>query len=165
MNSRRTKSVYALAAVALAAAVWAVVDRATGAGGQRSEPVTARAGASRCPSHPVARPAPVDEVLAAARRIAIRGKTITSQGRTYRLTAKNTPVIATLRLPSFGAGPEIPGAPALRRLAAKKCGRAVAERSWTVVIEFPLEQISRTNRTLMFLTLTRDGWRAYWPAR
>jgi hypothetical protein len=162
MGSRSTKAVYALAAVALAAAVWAAIERATGAGGQRSEPVTARASASRCPSNPVARSAPVDEVLAAARRIAIRGKTISSQGRTYRLTAKNTPIVAALRLASFGAGRDIPGAAALRRLAAKKCGRAVAERSWAVVIEFPLAQISRTNRTLVFLTLTRNGWRAYY---
>jgi hypothetical protein len=156
--------VSALAVVALAAAVWAVIDRTTGAGG-RSESVTPRASVSRCPSHPVARSAPVDEVLAAAREIAIRGKTTKSQGRTFRLTAKNTPVIAGVRLASFGAGPDIPGAPALRRLAAKKCGRAVAERSWAVVIEFPLEQIARTNRTLMFLTLTGDGWRAYYPAQ
>jgi hypothetical protein len=164
MGNRRKGFAYGLAAVAIAAAAWALIDRAMGGGGHRPEGVAALASASRCPRHTIARPAPVDEVLEAARRIVVRGKTISSQGHTYRLTAKNTPIIAAVRLAPFAAGPEIPGALALRRLAVKKCGHVVAERSWAVVIEFPLAQIARTNRALTFLTLTRDGWRAYWPA-
>lgn len=143
---------------------WAAVDATSG--GDRHPPaaVASQGSRSKCPQHVLKRPSRLDDVVAAARRIVIRGQTIRSQGRSYRLTAENTPIIEVVRLVP-PAGADLPGAATLRRLARTTCPRTVVANSWAIVIEYPLAQIARTNRAIVFVTRTEDGWQTYSAGR
>lgn len=113
---------------------------------------------SKCP----ARPVPplygeLDEVVAAARRLMIRGS-VTGQGQTIKLNRRNSPVYAVVIL-ARTARP-IPGAAALRAEATRRCGTETAQASWAVTIGVP-EFMADASMRRAFLVKTRAGWRTY----
>jgi hypothetical protein len=114
--------------------------------------------AKNCPVLPVPpRYGEIDEVIAAARRLLIRGS-ITVQGKTTKLTPRNSPiynVVILARLPN-----EFAGAATLRRMAAKRCGSETAQASWAVMIGVP-ELMADSSTRLAFLVKTKSGWRRY----
>jgi len=115
--------------------------------------------AANCPVRPVPPLyGEIDEVVAAARRLLIRGS-VTLQGRTIKLTAKNSPIYATVVLARTGGTP-FPGLRALRAMAARRCGTETMEASWAVKIGRPSTLISSSARTV-FLIKTKSGWRTY----
>lgn len=113
---------------------------------------------SKCPARPVP---PLygehDEVVAAARRLMIRGST-SAQGQTIKWTRKNSPVLAVVILARTAL--PIPGAAALRAEAARRCGSETAQASWAVTIGVPAALSSSSMRTA-FLLKTGAGWRTY----
>lgn len=120
----------------------------------------ARVAAVRCPSGPIAGFGTVDGAIAAARRLRISGKTISSQGHTYRLTPKNSPVLEVVQL-APGGGRPLPGAAQLRQIATRRCGRRLAAAAWAVVIDYPFVQIAASSEGVSFVVKTRGGWKAF----
>jgi hypothetical protein len=129
---------------------WAAAHRTHGA----------RVSAVRCPSAPVAGFGTVDEAIAAARRLRISGKTITTQGRRHRLTPKNSPVLEVVQLAPDGGRP-LPGAAQLRRIATRRCGKTLAAAAWAVVINYPFVQIAASSEEISFVVKTKRGWKAF----
>jgi hypothetical protein len=122
-----------------------------------SSPATARP--ARCPTGVIEQHASVDFVINLARRLFVRGKTISVQGRRYRLTERNTPVVAAVLV-----GPPdyyLPAAAGFWREALSRCGRETARQSWAIVLNYALRNVaSDSNRTVFFVRTTR-GWRYY----
>jgi len=100
----------------------------------------------------------LDEVVAAARRILIRGSVELQQG-TVKLTKKNSRIHAVVSLTRTGGTP-FPGLNALRAAAAKRCGAGTMEASWAVKIGRPSMLASTSARTA-FLVKTKSGWKTY----
>lgn len=99
----------------------------------------------------------IDEVIAAARRLLARGS-ITVQGKTTRLTAKNSPLLSVVTLAPTGT--PFPGTPSLRATATRRCGRNIAVASWAVMLTVPDITPSGSTR-FAFLVKTKSGWRRY----
>jgi hypothetical protein len=116
---------------------------------------------STCPRHVRFPAGNIDDAVAAARRLLIEGHTVTSQGVVHRLTAKNTPILAAVELAPLGAAKPIPGASALRRQAASRCGASTARSAWAIVIDYPLIQIAAQSVRVSFVVRTDDGWRTF----
>lgn len=113
---------------------------------------------ANCPHRPVPpRYGTVDEVVAGARKLLIHGF-VSAQGRTIRLSAKNSPILEVVTL-SRTALP-FPGAATLREKAARRCGIETAKASWAVMIGFPAA-MPRESIRLVFLLKTKAGWRTY----
>jgi uncharacterized protein YjhX (UPF0386 family) len=119
-----------------------------------------RVAAVRCPAGGVAGFGTVDEAIAAARRLRISGKTISSQGHTYRLTPKNSPVLEVVQLAPDGGRP-LPGAAELRRIATRRCGKKLAAAAWAVAINIPFVQIAASSEEVAFVVKTTRGWKAF----
>lgn len=100
----------------------------------------------------------LDEVVAAARRLLIRGSVTLQQG-TVKLTRKNSPILAVVVLGRSGGTP-FPGLSTLRAAAARRCGADTMEASWAVKIGRPSMLIS-TSAYTAFLVKTKSGWRTY----
>jgi hypothetical protein len=117
-----------------------------------------RASRAKCPTRPVPPLyGDLDEVVAAARRLMIRGSE-SGQGQTIKLNRKNSPVLAVVIL-ARTARP-IPGAAALRAEATRRCGTETAQASWAVTIGVPAFMVDATMRSA-FPIKTRAGWRTY----
>ncbi|HYT89584.1 MAG TPA: hypothetical protein VEL76_12830 [Gemmataceae bacterium] len=117
-----------------------------------------RAGRAKCPIRPVPPLyGELDEVVAAARRLMIRGSE-SGQGQTIKLNRKNSPVFAVVIL-ARTARP-IPGAAALRAEATRRCGTETAQASWAVTIGVPAFMADASMRSA-FLIKTISGWRTY----
>ena len=128
----------------------AVAVSAASAGGETSAP--------RCPRQAVAAPAPVEEVIRAARRLLPRVYTISNQSGRVRITPKNTEILEVVYLSPFQ--PRLAGAATLRRLARARCGRRIADRSWAIGVYFTDVTVA-DNLSFAFLTKTPRGW-AIW---
>jgi hypothetical protein len=59
--------------------------------------------------------------------------------------------------------PALPGASALRRKAARKCGKTVAERSWALAVQFPDFSPPAGAANFIFIAKTSKGWALYQP--
>jgi hypothetical protein len=151
-----TRKLVALAAAA--SCVAAVFGLVASSPSQGDASRSGASGKARCPAAEVPPLyGTVDQALAAARRLLIRGS-ITAQGKTTKLTPKNSPVIDIVIL-ARTARP-LPGAAALRAAATRRCGSDVAQASWAVYIDYPELLISSSIR-LAFLVRTKAGWRTY----
>jgi hypothetical protein len=151
-----TRRLVALAAaIACAAAVGGLVASSSSS---ENAVRSGRSGTARCPS---AEAPPlygtVDQALAAARRLLIRGS-ITAQGKTTKLTPRNSPIIDVVILARTARS--LPGAAGLRAAATRRCGSDIAQASWAVYIDYPELLISSSIR-LAFLVRTKAGWRTY----
>jgi hypothetical protein len=113
----------------------------------------------RCPTGVVEQHASIDFVIDLTRRLFVRGKTITVQGRRYRLTDRNTPVVAALLVgpPSY----VLPEAAGFWREAVSRCGTETARRSWAIVLNFALRNVSSDSDRTVFFVKTTGGWRYY----
>lgn len=135
-----------------------------GVGVLTSSPSAGGAGSTQlvgatCPSAP-GPPiyATIDEAIEAARRLLIRGS-ITAQGQTIKLTRKNSPILAVVRLGKTAS--PFPGAATLLSNAVGRCGMQIARASWAVKISYgPAAMISESDRDA-FIVKTRKGWRMY----
>jgi hypothetical protein len=127
-----------LKSIALPAAVVSVVAVSGLVASSPSRGDASRSGAigkARCPAAEVPPLyGTVDQALAAARRLLIRGS-ITAQGKTTKLTPRNSPIIDVVIL-ARTARP-LPGAAALRAAATRRCGSDIAQASWAVYIDYP----------------------------
>jgi hypothetical protein len=125
---------------------------------------TARFSVSRtvCPRVASTQVPNVDEVISAARRLLIIGHAAIVQGHRYRLTVKENPVLAAVSLSSpVTPGMNAPEPVAYRRIAVRRCGQAIASRSWAVVYAFPQTTVTSFSIRIAFLVHTSNGWRAY----
>jgi hypothetical protein len=104
-----------------------------------------------------ARAVPVDEVIAAARRVVIDHRTEKVQGRRYRLSEKTTPVLEAVML---GDAPPLPGSGALRRLAKRRCPMTDPTYTWAVVFGDTISVVCCL-RTTVFVAPTKQGWFAF----
>ena len=57
--------------------------------------------------------------------------------------------------------PATPGAATLKRVAVRKCGRAIAERSWGLVVQYPDLSPPAGGPTFVFIAKTHKGWALY----
>jgi hypothetical protein len=154
---RKSTKLLALA-IGLSVVVTANGVVAASSSGSR-DAITQDGSAEKCPVRPVPPLyGQLDEVVAAARKLLIRG-TVTAQGRTIKLTTKNSPIYAAVVLARTGGTP-FPGLRELRAAAAKRCGAATMEASWAIKIGVPALLIDSSARTV-FLIKTRSGWKAY----
>jgi hypothetical protein len=115
---------------------------------------------ARCPSDVTAlsvRPALVDGVIAAARRVVLDHKTENNQGRITRRTATNFPVLEVVQ---FSDLPPLPGSSSLLRLATARCGKAVAHWAWAVVFTDTQSPVCCL-REVVFVVRIRTGWRVF----
>jgi len=99
----------------------------------------------------------VDEVIAAARKLMIRGS-VSLQGEKIRLTPRNSRVLSVIVLAPTGT--PLPGAAALRATAQRRCGSRTAAASWAVVMSVPT-LTANTGTRLAFLVKTKSGWKTY----
>lgn len=113
------------------------------------------ASAPRCPRQAVAEPAPIEEVVRAARRLLPRAYHITNQQGRVRLTPENTQILEVVFLSPYQ--PRLRGSAALRRLARARCGRRIADRSWAIGVYFT-ELTVADNLSFAYLTKTPRGW-------
>lgn len=135
-----------------------VVALLTSASVATSERSTADSG-TRCPTGRVRQVEDVAAVVQAARRLLIRGKSISARGVKYRLTDRNAPIVEVVSLsPIF---PGIPGASAFRASAAGRCGARIASASWAVVVYYTLAPMATSSIGRAFVVLTDRGWRVY----
>jgi hypothetical protein len=114
----------------------------------------------RCPRDVTAlsvRPALVDGVIAAARRVVLDHVIENNQGRLTRRTAANFPVLEVVQL---GSAPLLPGASSLRRLAIKRCGKINAYWAWAVVFT-DTESPVCCLRSIVFVVRVKTGWRVF----
>jgi hypothetical protein len=125
---------------------------------------TARHSASRtvCPRAALTQVPTVDQVIRAARRLLIIGHVSSVQGHRDRLTVKANPVLAVVSLSApITPGMNAPEPVAYWRIAVRRCGQAIASRSWAVVYGFPQTIVTSFSIRIAFLVHTPKGWRAY----
>jgi hypothetical protein len=119
------------------------------------------AAARNCPREVASRPASIGAVIGAARRLLITGRTVDVQGRTYRLNVHDNAIVAVVNLGPIPAGMNAPDPRAYRQLAAARCGRRTAARSWAVVWTYPQTIVASFGIRVDFVVLTKRGWRSY----
>jgi len=120
----------------------------------------AGAAATKCPAGVNAgtvRPAQVDDVIAAARRVVIDDKRENNQGRITRRTAANYPVIVAIEL---GEPQPLPGSVTLLRRAARSCGQTTARLSWAVIFT-DVNSVLCCVRDVVFVVHLDNGWRVF----
>ena len=102
----------------------------------------------------------IDAAIAAARRLLIVGRTVHVQGRKHRLTPANQPILAAIELASDIV---VSGTSStrLRRIAAQRCGREVAAKTWALVIGNPFTLVASNSIRIAFVVKTASGWRTY----
>lgn len=98
-----------------------------------------------------------EKVVRAARRYAERNFTERGQRR-YEITT-----VVTLERRSFTPG----GVEVYRRIAARRCGSRVADRSSLVLVRFPdLEAVGESvSQAVLYLARTGSGWEVWWRFR
>jgi hypothetical protein len=114
----------------------------------------------RCPTDVTARsvrPATVDGVIAAARRVVLDHITENNQGRITRRTPANFPVLEVVQLTGF---PPLPGSASLKRLAIQRCGKTAANWAWAVVFTDTQSPVCCI-REIVFVVRVERGWRVF----
>jgi hypothetical protein len=153
----KTKSTIVAAlicAICAAAAGQALANRKD----QNATPSASRAPFAGCPRISVPPEyGTIDEAVAAARKLLVRGS-ITVQGKTTRLTRKNSPVLSIVTLAETSV--PFPGAAVLRATATRRCGRNTAAASWAVMLAVP-DLTPTASTRFAFLVKTKSGWRKY----
>jgi hypothetical protein len=116
---------------------------------------------TRCPTALAADPGTIDQAISAARRLFIIGHTTHAQGRTFRLTVRDDPVIAAVLVSATWAGSPVPNAEQVRRAAVRRCGRRTANASWLVVVNIPQVLLAQNSLRPVVIVRTPSGWRSY----
>lgn len=129
--------------------------------GVSAQRVHAGAMAGSCPRRVIDRPATIAEIITTAQRLLIVGHFASVQGHRYRLSIKANPIIGVIELQPIPPGMNAPDARAYRSIAARRCGAAIASRSWAIVYKYPQTIMASESVTVAFLVLTPRGWRAY----
>lgn len=127
----------------------------------RSSVAAAFSSRPTCPGSSVTSRNRVDYVLAEARKLISDAPPYRRQGRTYRFTVANTPVVAVvwLGLPPVGKDRRVSR---FRDKATKVCPHpTVVKDSWAVVADYPFVPPVGSRSTVFFVKTT-TGWRAYW---
>jgi hypothetical protein len=107
------------------------------------------------------RPATVDGVIAAARRVVLDHITENNQGRVTRRTATNFPILEVVQLEG---SPQLPGSSStLRRMAVGRCGKTNAYWAWAVVFTDTQSPVCCL-REIVFVVRIKSGWRVFWCA-
>jgi hypothetical protein len=100
-----------------------------------------------------------EQALAAARReipVAFKGRFRNQDGR-VRL-AKSAYVVSAIIALNEGAVPRLAARMAYRRLAVRRCGSGVADRSWAVIFQVPQAGSVAYGSGVAFVTRTVRGW-------
>src|SRR5436190_11892158 len=126
---------------------------------------TSTTSSAACPSgvmSDASRLAPVGQVLRAAQRL-LSKRTVSAQGRVYRLTPRNAPIRLIWQI---GIGvPTIdrrePGLLVLNRRATALCGKRIAGASWAIHYEIPVAPMISAADVYTFFVKTHRGWR-FW---
>lgn len=115
-------------------------------------------------------PVPVDSgafgpegLLRAIRENVPRAWHIENQSGRVKLTPKNYGVLEIVAL--VPNRPELPSAATFRRLAERRCGLNVAERSWVVLLDFYEAGSVHSGRGIGFFVRTRTGWLLWYRYR
>jgi hypothetical protein len=83
-----------------------------------------------------------------------------NQNGPLKLTPAHYQVTAMLALqPTV---PPTPGTGFYRRLATRKCGRNVADRSWVVFLQFPEAQTVFAGNGISLFAPTKSGWKLWY---
>jgi hypothetical protein len=139
----RLKATFGVAAAAI------TVAAATGAPPAR--------GASPCPARDQLRaPGTIEQAGRQARRLIPAAFHASTPGNDWAYH----PLILQLVLLAPGY-PHRPGVSALRRVAVRRCGAAVANDAWAVVVAFPGFKVAGEPPSTVFLVNTRRGWRLW----
>ena len=118
-----------------------------------------KAQTDRCPRGNVKQVDDVNAVVGAARRLLIRGKSISVRGTNYPLTNQNAPILQVVSLSPRFTG--VPGVAGFRDTAARRCGAQIASASWTVIVFYKLAAAATSSVGRAFIVLTDRGWRVY----
>jgi hypothetical protein len=113
----------------------------------------------RCPTDVNAlsvRPALVDGVIRAARRVVVRGWE-NNQGRITRRTVATNPILEVVQLTGY---PPLPGSRALKRMAIRHCGKTNATWAWAVVFTDTQSPVCCL-REVVFVVRVKNGWRVF----
>jgi hypothetical protein len=119
-----------------------------------------REDAAKCPTHLLSNRTSlsIDSALHAATRLIPRAYTPGQTGK--------PPRIIILQLLSLQPQvPALPGSSFWHRVAAKRCGPAVASASWVAAVAFPDTKIAVPSTGISFLTLTANGWTLWYRYR
>jgi hypothetical protein len=103
------------------------------------------------------RTASADQAAAAARVVAFDHVVEHNQGRTSRRTRANYPIVGMVYL---GSGLHLSGGSALLRLATRRCGKSVAEVSWSVTFH-DSESVICCLIDTRFVVHLRNRWWVY----
>jgi hypothetical protein len=122
--------------------------------------MTSPAARSRCPSHLSTGPAGsnVELAAAAAHRLLHKVYPVASPGSPVRGLFVQFLWLATQQ-------PDLPGARTWREIATRRCGAAVANRSWVVAVVFLNSKIAVPSTGIFFIVDTKSGWQAWYRYR
>jgi hypothetical protein len=143
--------------IAVTALIAATVASTAGTAGHSAVSESSRV---RCPTDVTARtvrPATVDGVIAAARRVVLDHITEDNQGRITRRTPASFPILEVVQLTGF---PPLPGSASLKRLAIRRCGTANAYWAWAVVFTDTQSPVCCL-REIVFVVRVERGWRVF----
>lgn len=147
------------------AATIAVVAGTTATGSSNaSRAIVTDNNGTACPKALVTTAYAPEGLLRAVRREVPRVyNNVQTQGGKLRLSA------ATYRIDALSSlqqtVPPLAGALAYRRLAAKRCGSNIAERSWVVIIDIPGAQTVRAARGVALFARTASRWVLWYRVR
>lgn len=132
------------------------VDQGPTSGTARQQHVTLH-----CPIATARDPYAPEHLAAAIRREVPRAyRGLTNQAGKVRLTPRTYDVDEMLSLaPTY---PRLRGASFYRKIAARRCGHSLAERSWVVLLGFPTAQTISGGRGVAFFARTARGWRLWY---
>ena len=105
----------------------------------------------RCPRSVSPLPLTLDQAVAAARATAVRGKTISHGGQTYKLNNFNTPVVAAVQLSPPPSREELVQVGRLRRMAIARCGAHTADSAWAIVMFYTQVQMATSQLGYLFV--------------
>jgi len=115
--------------------------------------------ASGCPALSDVNPTQglAEQAIAAAQAVVIDHKVAHVQGRTYRRNSANTPLLQVVKL---GELPLLSGQQPLQRIAARRCGKAIA--GWSFAVVFGDQATTKCCiRTTVFAVHVKHGWHVY----
>ena len=104
-----------------------------------------------CPRSVSPFPLTLDQAVAAARAKAVRGKTISHGGQTYKLNNANTPVVAAVRLGPATRREQLVQVGRLRRIATARCGARAADSAWAVIMFYTQAQMATSQLGYLFV--------------
>ena len=109
-----------------------------------------------CPRSVSPLPLTLDQAVDAARAKAVRGKTISHGGQTYKLNNANTPVIAAVRLDPTTGSQHLVQVGRLRRIATALCGARTATSAWAIIMFYTQAQMA-TNQVGYTFVVRANG--------